>query len=150
MLVASVRQYTGTPTKYRAYVHDTETGRSIQACPHEHERKGALSGAVLAERCAQEMLGAILARDLPSPPHSVLLRDAIPKRRRQRAQEPLADLTADVERATREHYAGREHVRCFCGSIAFVAFHDRTTQTAGLQCLVCASIPPGTFRLMEG
>lgn len=67
-------------------------------------------------------------------------------RHARRAQQPATTLMADVAASTATHYPDRTHLTCGCGSIAFVAYHDRATGTAALFCLVCGTIPANAFR----
>ena len=52
---SDIRQITGRPYAYHAYVREIVTGRVAVACRHLHNRRNGVSGAVFAQRCADRM-----------------------------------------------------------------------------------------------
>jgi hypothetical protein len=56
-LRTEVRQLTGAPFTYRAYVRDRATGKIVSSCTHSHGARGR-KGAEKAQRCADRQLRA--------------------------------------------------------------------------------------------
>lgn len=87
------------------------------------------------------------------------IRTAIPESRRppepaewrerrlaMRRMLPVDVLGSEMSDSFARHHAGRQLLRCACGSYGFAAWTDTTIQASGLQCLVCGAIPPGALR----
>ena len=63
VLQPMVRQLTGKPYVYHAYVVNRTTGKVVSSCHHNHTRRRRgwtwMTGAVFAKRCADRQLVAI-------------------------------------------------------------------------------------------
>jgi hypothetical protein len=57
-IFAAIRQFTGLPYLYGAYVY--EGNRVVMSCTHHHGERRAVPGTVSAQRCADRMLRKVL------------------------------------------------------------------------------------------
>jgi hypothetical protein len=64
-LAPSCRQFTAQARRFRAYVRDTQTGKVVIACDHEHRSRlraaGGKNGEFYAMKCARRMLRRLLS-----------------------------------------------------------------------------------------